>query len=136
MRIAPPEAPKTGYRFGKGAYFADVIGKSASYSRNDASDEVLIMACEVALGEEWETKKDKFMDKPQAGSHCTHALGKFAPKPDGDVDDGTGCVVPAGDVEKTATAKSSVNVNEFIVYSTDQVRIRYLLRLKLGEEDE
>ena len=94
------------------------------------------MACEVALGEEWETKKDKFMDKPQAGSHCTHALGKFAPKPDGDVDDGTGCVVPAGAVEKTATAKSSVNVNEFIVYSTDQVRIRYLLRLKLGEEDE
>ena len=31
LRIAPPEAPKTGYRFGKGAYFADVIGKSASY---------------------------------------------------------------------------------------------------------
>src|SRR5689334_5824084 len=25
LRIAPPEAPKTGYRFGKGIYFADII---------------------------------------------------------------------------------------------------------------
>ena len=24
MRIAPPEAPKTGYAFGKGVYFADL----------------------------------------------------------------------------------------------------------------
>jgi len=25
LRIAPPEAPKTGYMFGKGVYFADMI---------------------------------------------------------------------------------------------------------------
>ena len=43
MRIAPPEAPKTGYRFGKGAYFADVIGKSASYCRTSGSDEISLI---------------------------------------------------------------------------------------------
>lgn len=31
LRIAPPEAPKTGYRFGKGVYFADIISKSGGY---------------------------------------------------------------------------------------------------------
>jgi poly [ADP-ribose] polymerase len=29
LRIAPPEAPSSGYMFGKGLYFADVPSKSA-----------------------------------------------------------------------------------------------------------
>jgi len=28
LRIAPPEAPATGYMFGKGIYFADMFKKS------------------------------------------------------------------------------------------------------------
>ncbi len=31
LRVAPPEAPKTGYMFGKGLYFADSASKSANY---------------------------------------------------------------------------------------------------------
>ncbi len=31
LRIAPPEAPVTGYMFGKGVYFADICSKSANY---------------------------------------------------------------------------------------------------------
>lgn len=31
LRIAPPEAPVTGYMFGKGCYFADCASKSANY---------------------------------------------------------------------------------------------------------
>lgn len=31
LKIAPPEAPSTGYMFGKGVYFADVCSKSAAY---------------------------------------------------------------------------------------------------------
>eukprot|EP01050_Picozoa_sp_SAG11_P052093 SAG11_NODE_29992_length_305_cov_0.757282_1_plen_101_part_10 len=79
MRIAPPEAPKSGYRFGKGAYFADVIGKSASYCRTTGSNTMLIMACDVALGEEWQTKRDKYMTSPQGSSMCTHAMGVHSP---------------------------------------------------------
>ena len=33
LRIAPPEAPVTGYMFGKGVYFADMVSKSANYVR-------------------------------------------------------------------------------------------------------
>lgn len=31
LRIAPPEAPVSGYMFGKGVYFADMVSKSAQY---------------------------------------------------------------------------------------------------------
>ena len=33
LRIAPPEAPSTGYMFGKGVYFADIVSKSANYCK-------------------------------------------------------------------------------------------------------
>ena len=51
LRIAPPEAPRTGYLFGKGVYFADMAAKSAPYTCYNLSDNVgLFLLCEVALG--------------------------------------------------------------------------------------
>jgi len=49
MKIAPPEAPATGYMFGKGLYFADMYQKSAAYSRTN-SDSTILMLCDVACG--------------------------------------------------------------------------------------
>ena len=49
LRIAPPEAPSSGYLFGKGVYFADMASKSVGYccpTKNTA----LILLCEVACG--------------------------------------------------------------------------------------
>lgn len=48
LRIAPPEAPVTGYMFGKGVYFADMFSKSANYcyANTGANDGVLLL-CEV-----------------------------------------------------------------------------------------
>lgn len=52
LRIAPPEAPVTGYMFGKGIYFADMVSKSANYCcTSSASPTGLLMLCEVALGD-------------------------------------------------------------------------------------
>lgn len=51
MRIAPPEAPCTGYLFGKGVYFADLIGKSTPYCRPEISNGIAtFVLCEVACG--------------------------------------------------------------------------------------
>lgn len=49
LKIAPPEAPVSGYLFGKGLYFADMIGKSAFYCR--ASKYVVLdhEFCQVVL---------------------------------------------------------------------------------------
>ena len=47
LRIAPPEAPVSGYLFGKGIYLADMIDKSAAYCRSYGSDTALCLLIEV-----------------------------------------------------------------------------------------
>ncbi|GBM34479.1 Poly [ADP-ribose] polymerase 2, partial [Araneus ventricosus] len=50
LRIAPPEAPSTGYMFGKGLYFADVSSKSANYCyATKRKNEGLLLMCEVCF---------------------------------------------------------------------------------------
>jgi poly [ADP-ribose] polymerase len=50
LRIAPPEAPVTGYMFGKGVYFADMFSKSANYCyASEASRSGVLLLCEVCL---------------------------------------------------------------------------------------
>lgn len=48
LRIAPPEAPVTGYMFGKGLYFADSFSKSANYCfATQKNNRGLMLLCEV-----------------------------------------------------------------------------------------
>lgn len=47
LRIAPPEAPVSGYLFGKGIYLADMAQKSIHYCRSHGSDTALILLIEV-----------------------------------------------------------------------------------------
>lgn len=73
LRIAPPEAPKTGYLFGKGVYFADLASKSAPYCCADMSNNIgIFLVCEVALGK----TRDLYMpdcdaDNLPKGTHST-----------------------------------------------------------------
>jgi poly [ADP-ribose] polymerase len=84
LRIAPPEAPKTGYRFGKGVYFADIISKSASYCFANPQRPVGFMILnEVALGNINKVTRDTYMEKAPNGFHSTMALGHTAPNPKG-----------------------------------------------------
>ena len=51
LRIAPPGAPVTGYMFGKGIYFADMVSKSANYCCTGPTNPTgLLLLCDVALG--------------------------------------------------------------------------------------
>lgn len=60
LRIAPPEAPVSGYLFGKGIYLADLAEKSIHYCRSHGSDKALILLIEVNfilnLGSHWRPK--------------------------------------------------------------------------------
>ncbi|CAH8493260.1 unnamed protein product [Dicrocoelium dendriticum] len=50
LKVAPPEAPVTGYMFGKGIYFADCSSKSANYSYPTQKKNVGVLAlCEVSV---------------------------------------------------------------------------------------
>jgi poly [ADP-ribose] polymerase len=51
LRIAPPEAPVSGYMFGKGIYLADMSSKSANYCNASSSGgTALLLLCEAELG--------------------------------------------------------------------------------------
>lgn len=57
LRIAPPEAPVTGYMFGKGVYFADVFSKSLGYCYDywsGGNENLCMLLSEVVCGKSYE----------------------------------------------------------------------------------
>ncbi|XP_056276582.1 poly [ADP-ribose] polymerase 2 [Pseudoliparis swirei] len=136
LRVAPPEAPVTGYMFGKGIYFADMSSKSANYCFAGQNNNVgLLLLSEVALGDSNELlDADYEANNLPAGKHSTKGLGRTGPNPKNSVDL-DGVTVPMGPVEKMGVGKKSsyaLLYNEFIVYNPAQTRMRYLLRIKFN----
>uniref|UniRef100_A0A3Q3B584 Poly [ADP-ribose] polymerase n=1 Tax=Kryptolebias marmoratus TaxID=37003 RepID=A0A3Q3B584_KRYMA len=136
LRVAPPEAPVTGYMFGKGIYFADMSSKSANYCFANQSNHVgLLLLCEVALGDCNELlDADYEANNLPAGKHSTKGLGQTGPDPRNAVQL-NGAAVPMGPAVKTGAGKTngySLLYNEFIVYNPAQVRMRYLLRIRFN----
>ncbi|KAF3957398.1 hypothetical protein CMV_017586 [Castanea mollissima] len=131
LRIAPPEAPATGYMFGKGVYFADLVSKSAQYCFTDKKNPVgLMLLSEVALGEIYELKKAKYMDKPPEGKHSTKGLGKNIPLESEYVKWRDDIVVPCGKPVPSKVKASELMYNEYIVYNTAQVKMQFLLKVR------
>ncbi|XP_064402678.1 uncharacterized protein LOC135348405 isoform X3 [Halichondria panicea] len=134
LRIAPPEAPVTGYMFGKGVYFADMVSKSANYCNTSRSDnEGLMLLCEVALGDMCELTHSKYVDKLPAGKHSTKGLGRTAPTTDGHKTTEEGVVIPMGKGSSTAVDNTSLLYNEYPIqcslYDVSQIRIKCLLKM-------
>ncbi|KAL9260706.1 Poly [ADP-ribose] polymerase 2-like protein [Drosera capensis] len=134
LRIAPPEAPVTGYMFGKGVYFADMFSKSANYcyANNSARTGVLLL-CEVALGEMEELLCAKYdADKLPQGKLSTKGVGTTAP----DLSEARvledGVIVPSGKPVQKSDSKGSLLYNEYIVYNVDQIRMRYVIQVSFN----
>ncbi|KAI8926209.1 poly polymerase catalytic domain-containing protein [Entophlyctis helioformis] len=133
LRIAPPEAPVTGYMFGKGVYFADMVSKSANYCcTNRQSNTGILLLCEVAIGTPRELENSDYY----AGSkidmkqyHSTKGVGSNAPDPAEYITMPDGVVVPSGKAINVGSYKNLL-YNEYIVYSIEQIRIRYLVKMK------
>ncbi|XP_035211532.1 poly [ADP-ribose] polymerase 1-like [Stegodyphus dumicola] len=129
LRIAPPEAPVTGYMFGKGIYFADMVSKSANYCYTTKKNPTgLLLLCEVALGNMYEKTHAEFVEKLPVDKHSTKGLGMTIPDPKekafiGDVE------VPFGKPVKSNIPNSALLYNEYIVYNANQVNIKYLLKV-------
>lgn len=82
LRIAPPEAPVTGYMFGKGIYFADMVSKSANYCCSSSSDPTgLMLLCEVALGDQYERLNADYIEELPKGKHSCKGVGMTHPDP-------------------------------------------------------
>ncbi|RNF04334.1 putative poly(ADP-ribose) polymerase [Trypanosoma rangeli] len=130
LRIAPPEAPCTGYMFGKGIYLADVCTKSASYCYPAEDTNIgLILLCEAALGKQSKLTAAAYMEKPMRGTNATKGVGTFFPDPDGaEVVDGV--LWPKGRLKEERTS-SSLIYPEHIIYDVEQCKISYLVQVKI-----
>jgi poly [ADP-ribose] polymerase len=154
LKIAPPEAPHTGYMFGKGIYTADCFSKAAQYcfvaeSRQRTG---LVTLCEVDVGSSLELLEADYEAEKKLGSsfHSTKGVGKWFPDPDESVVTAEGLLVPCGKLkarqedksEPTATGRTSQRkaaqtqtgllYNEYIVYDASRVKMKYLVELEFS----
>eukprot|EP01134_Creolimax_fragrantissima_P000569 CFRG0569T1 len=84
LRIAPPDAPRSGLAFGKGVYFADQFKKAFGYTSGLDSTQyeqprAFILIAEVALGEQHRVFAPQYMENAPEGKHSTLAVGKELP---------------------------------------------------------
>lgn len=131
LRIAPPEAPTTGYMFGKGIYFADMVSKSANYCMTTPSNSIgLMLLCEVALGNMHEKAQAEYIEKLPPGKHSCKGVGATHPDPEHSVVMEDGVEVPLGPGKPVLERhQTSLLYNEYIVYDVGQVKVRYLLKM-------
>ncbi|KAK2033059.1 PARP-domain-containing protein [Colletotrichum zoysiae] len=142
LRIAPPEAPVTGYMFGKGIYLADMSSKSANYCVSTSSGgQALLLLCEAELGDPMQTLTHASYHAGETaranGMWSTWGQGTVGPSQWKDA----GCVNPSlkgvkmPDVSvkpgDTNVPSAYLQYNEYIVYDLAQVRLRYLFRVKM-----
>ncbi|KAH8834891.1 PARP-domain-containing protein [Flagelloscypha sp. PMI_526] len=141
LRIAPPEAPVTGYMFGKGVYFADMMSKSAGYCYSYLSDSIgVLLLCEVAVAPFYE-RRDAEYDAAEncqaAGKMATKGLGRTQPRKWKDagealgVDELKGCHMPDGPGDDDFDPQAYLQYNEYIVYDVSQIKLKYLLMVKM-----
>jgi len=137
LRIAPPEAPVTGYMFGKGVYFADSSSKSANYCHADKGTNFIgvLLLCEVVLGKMLNRKQAEMLTKEQVfkqGCHSCFGEGQMGPSNTQKMDDGV--IVPLGKLAQTGLTpqQTALMYHEYIIYDTSQLRTRYLLKIKFN----
>ncbi|CAH8604611.1 unnamed protein product [Heterobilharzia americana] len=130
LRIAPPEAPVTGYMFGKGIYFADIVSKSANYCfATQSQPEGVLLLCEVILGDVNECLQADATDLPPK-YHSRKGVGSVTPDPSTHYTNEEGVVYPIGKPVDSKVPNTTLCYNEYIVYNASQVKQKYLVRVK------
>ncbi|XP_053963564.1 poly [ADP-ribose] polymerase [Anastrepha ludens] len=130
LKIAPPEAPVTGYMFGKGIYFADMVSKSANYCCTTSQDSTgLMLLSEVALGDMMECTSAKYVTKLPSNKYSVLGRGRTMPDPKESLIREDGVEIPLGKPKTDTNLKTSLLYNEYIVYDVAQVNIQYLFRM-------
>jgi poly [ADP-ribose] polymerase len=127
--------PHSGGRVGRGIYLASENGKSAQYVGTARGVGIMFLA-EAALGKEHHIARDnsRLREAPK-GFHSIVARGRTEPDPKSDIVmkfDGRKVTVPQGKpVAQSKWSKSSFSQSEYLLYKESQVRLRYVLMLKM-----
>ena len=118
LTIAPPQAPQSGFRLGKGIYFTNALVKAASYcGAVSAKSKQCILLCEVSLG----VQQKKLQDDPCHRNESIDAydsvwgVGRRIPDPSQWTRLDNGTVVPAGPIMLSTESSSAFEHDEFVV---------------------
>ncbi|GMG01096.1 unnamed protein product [Aspergillus oryzae var. brunneus] len=140
LRIAPPEAPVSGYMFGKGVYFADMSSKSANYCCSyNSGGMALLLLCDVELGDPMleldHSNYNAGEDAKRDGKIATLGKGRTVPaawKDAGSVNPQLqGVKMPDVSASSKSANAQSLMYNEYIVYDVAQIRQKYLFQVHM-----
>jgi len=108
-----------------------MVSKSANYCYpSRANPAGLLLMCEVALGDMLELGEAKMISRLPKGKNSTMGLGRTQPDPEQNYVDSNGAVIPMGKGVKSGVEDSTTLLyNEFIVYDTQQIQMKYLFRV-------
>ena len=150
LKIAPPEAPSTGYLFGKGLYFADMFSKSINYcdtiyDKNTKKTYSYILLCEAVLGKIFSSDKQKTNSDGdfntsflKDGYNSFKSVSYKGPNEAKMFVTNGGMAVPMGEVVEYRKPgmtmpnepRTITQYPEYIVYDTSQAIIRYLIKVE------
>ena len=148
LKIAPPEAPMTGYMFGKGIYLADMFEKSINYCDiiEDKSNPKkikrysFILLCEAALGNIYLPKKQNLdlenLPFLNEGYNSLKSISYSGPDPTKNFVCNNGITIPLGNIidyniDENNRKYMTTSYPEYIVYDTAQVKIRYIAKMEV-----
>ena len=155
LKIAPPEAPVTGYMFGKGIYLADMYEKSINYcdtftvKEKNNNDEIkktfsYILLCEAALGNMYESNKPDLdvenLPFLKEGFNSLKSCSHSGPDLSKNFVCNNGVIIPLGNIINYPQYNNNqmfINMNmnitshpEYVVYNTSQIKIRYIVQVE------
>ena len=144
LKIAPPEAPITGYLFGKGIYLADMYEKSINYCDTFKDKEKkktfsYILLCEAALGNIYETTNKDNLDVQnlpflKSGYNSLKSASYSGPDLNKKFICNNGITIPLGNIVnyyKNHTFTNNITTHpEYVVYNTEQIKIRYIVQVE------
>ncbi|KAL7579499.1 hypothetical protein ACA910_007876 [Epithemia clementina (nom. ined.)] len=127
--------PHSGGRVGSGIYLAALQEKSAQYTSGYQAKYACMFLCEAAMGKMHAIHSDghhaSSLKKAPSGFDSVHAVGKLTPKVWGDMEiDNKKVYVPVDKAEER-DIETSFYHDEFLCYDEAQVRIRYILTVRL-----
>lgn len=99
-----------------------------------ASGTCLLTLCEVALGTMYQIKPSKSGSELPEGTKSIKLIGRTFPDPAAVVSK-DGVIIPMGQPrEHTNAAVYFSEYNEYIVYDESQVKMKYLVRVKVAQK--
>jgi len=136
--LQPTEAPcnMNVPMFGKGIYLSDMAGRSMQDCKTWGSEKKYMLLCQVALGHVKEMREST-LKEPDVVANSVMAVGKYIPTPGKELILPEGGAISLGEKIKNPNMTGVTNTyNEYVVYSPEQVCLRYLVRFDTLPEEQ